>query len=216
MAEAVKTKRRYDATRRRAAARATRQALLVAAGRRFLAEGYAATTLPALAAEVGVSVETIYRQFGSKAGLLRAVHDHALLGDAPVPPYRRADAAGATEQDPHRLVARWAALAAEVAPRVAPVLLLVRAAAATDLQLRSLWDELEDRRLRRMAENAQHLVDRGQLRPGRTPDEARDVLWAYTSPDLYERLVVRQGWPIDAFERFLCDGMTGALLDPAR
>lgn len=213
--DTVKANRRYDATRRREAARATRQALLAAATRRFLADGYAATTLPALAAEVGVSVETIHKQFGGKAGLLRAVHDDALLGDAPIPPYRRADAAGATEQDPYRLIGRWAALATEVTPRVAPVLLLVRAAAATAPELRALWEDLEDRRLRRMAENARHLVDRGHLRVGCTADQARDVLWAYTSPELYERLVLRQQWQLAEYERFLRDGMIGALLENA-
>ena len=216
VADTVKANRPYDASRRQAAARATRQAIVEAALRKFMADGYAATTLPALASEIGVSVETIYKQFGSKAGLLRAVHDHALLGDRPVAPYQRADVAGATEDDPYRLIARWAALAIEVTPRVAPVLLLVRSAAAAAPELRALWDELEDRRLRRMGENAMHLVDRGHLRHGCTPGQARDVLWAYTSPELYERLVIRQHWPLDEYERFLRDGMTSALLGPNR
>ena len=216
MADAVKANRRYDATRRQQAARATRQSILIAAQERFLADGYAATTLSGLASRVGVSVETIYKQFGSKAGLLRAVHDRALLGDEPVAPYQRADEAGATEKDPYRLISRWAGLAAEVTPRVAPVLLLVRDAAATAPELRALWNELEDRRLRRMAENAQHLVDGGHLRAERTPDQARDVLWAYTSPELYERLVLRQGWPLVEYEAFLRDGMIGALLGADR
>jgi AcrR family transcriptional regulator len=165
-----------------------------------------------------VSVQSIYKAFGNKPALLKTVFDVAIAGDdEPVPMLQRAALSRVrAEPDPRRKLSLYGEFVADVSSRHVPIQLLVRAAAATDPQLRSLWDELEDRRLRRMAENAQHLVDRGQLRPGRTPDEARDVLWAYTSPDLYERLVVSQGWGLDAFERFLRDGMTGALLDPAR
>lgn len=212
----VKPVRRYDSRARREQAEARRRAVLATAERLFLADGYAATTLTDIAGSAGVSVETIYKQFGGKAGLVRAVYDRALLGDAPVPAYRRADAAGLSETDPYRLVEQWAALATEVTPRVAPVLLLVRAAGATAPELAALWDELEERRLTRMSENAQHLVDRGQLRPTCSPKQARDVLWAYTSPELYERLVVRQGWSLIEFGRFICDGMTASLLPRPR
>ncbi len=47
-----------------------------------------------------------------------------------------------------------------------------------------------------MTHNARYFVDGGHLRQGCTLEEARDVLWAYTSPELYERLVLRQGWPL--------------------
>lgn len=208
----VKRVRNYDSTRRRNDAQRRRDTVVAVAGRLFLANGYGATTLPSIAREGGVSVEFIYKQFGSKAALLRAVHDKALEGNTPVPPYQRADAAGVAELDPYRLITLWATLVAEVTPRVAPVLLLVRSAAATAPEAAALWDELEQRRLHRMAENAQHLASRGQLRPGCTPEHARDVLWAYTSPELYERLVLRQGWSTTDFGRFVRAGMTAALL----
>ena len=38
-------------------------------------------------------------------------------------------------------------------------------------------------------------VDRGLLRAEITLEEARDVLWTYSSPELYELLVIRRGWP---------------------
>jgi len=55
----VKPKRRYDSTGRQAQARRNRHAILDAAQRQFLEGGYAATTSAAVAAEVGVSVESI-------------------------------------------------------------------------------------------------------------------------------------------------------------
>ena len=87
----VKPKRRYDSTGRQAQARRNRQAILDAAQRQFLEGGYAATTIAAVAAEAGVSVETVYKAFGGKPGLVRAIYDRGLAGPEPVPAYRRAD-----------------------------------------------------------------------------------------------------------------------------
>jgi hypothetical protein len=62
--------------------------------------------------------------------------------------------------------------------------------------------------------NARHLHDRGDLRAGITLQEARDVLWVYSSPELYELLVLRQGWPLQRYGRFVAEGMIAALLPP--
>jgi DNA-binding transcriptional regulator YbjK len=70
----VKPKRRYDSTGRQAQARRSREAILDAARRQFLDAGYAATTIAAIAAEAGVSVETIYND-PDMAALLRAGND---------------------------------------------------------------------------------------------------------------------------------------------
>lgn len=63
-----------------------------------------------------------------------------------------------------------------------------------------------------MADNAQHLADRGHLRPGVTADNARDVLWLCTSPELYDLLVQRRGWTTRRFGEFVADTMNGTLL----
>src|SRR5690349_10624784 len=87
MADAVKGTRRYDSARRREQAGATRRSILEAAQRLFERDGYAATTIAAIAAEASVSQKTVYLAFESKSGLLRAVW-HLLLrgdtGDAPM------------------------------------------------------------------------------------------------------------------------------------
>src|SRR3954453_22112296 len=73
--------RRYDSTRRHQQAQQNRAAVLAAARVRFLADGYAATTLAAVATDAGVSVETIYKAFANKAGVLSALFDCAVAGD---------------------------------------------------------------------------------------------------------------------------------------
>lgn len=212
MASVVKPSRRYDASGRRAQARLTRTMVLETAQRLFLANGYAATTIAAIAAAAGVSVETIFKAFGNKPGLVRAIHERALAGDESVPTSQRSDEMQAREKDPRRVIWNWGSFAMQVMPRVAPILLLVRSAAATAPELSILWEELEGQRLKRMAHNARYFVDGGHLRQGRTLEEARDVLWAYTSPELYERLVLRQGWPLARWGQFVSDGIIAALL----
>src|SRR5215470_3620615 len=86
MPEPVKPKRRYDSTRRRAQADATRREILEAAGRLFERQGYAATTMAAVAAEAGVALKTVYVAFETKSGLLRALWNSLLRGDQGSPP----------------------------------------------------------------------------------------------------------------------------------
>ena len=93
-------KRTYDSAWRQAQARQTREALLDAARHRFLAEGFAGTTVAVIAADVGVSVDTIYKAFGGKPGLVRAICAHALAGEGAVPAETRSDALHGSETDP--------------------------------------------------------------------------------------------------------------------
>lgn len=208
----VKTHRPYDSSGRQHAAQARRLAVLEAAGRRFLREGYAATTVASVAADADVSVEMVYKAFAGKPGLVRALWDTGLAGEPPVHAEIRADAVSSTETDAEIIIANWARLASEVAPRVTPVLLLVRTAASSDADMQKLKDQLDLERLARMAHNADALAHGGHLREGVTRDEARDVLFTYSAPEIYELLVLRQGWSLDDFARFIRQGISAALL----
>jgi AcrR family transcriptional regulator len=208
----VKQKRSYDASRRRAQAHRNHARIVDGAERLFRRDGYAATTIAAIAADAEVSVDTIYKSFGGKAGLVRAIRIRALEGEGPVPAERRSDALHEGESNPQAIIQAWGALSAEVAPRVSPILLLIRDAAATDPEGRSLLEEMDADRLRRMTKNARRLRDAGHLRAGVTLAHAADVLWSFSSPELYELLVLRRGWTAKRYGRFIADAMTHALL----
>ena len=45
---------------------------------RVMADGVATVSIPAVAREAGVSVPTVYRHFGSKSGLLKALYPHLI------------------------------------------------------------------------------------------------------------------------------------------
>lgn len=203
-------KRSYDARSRQAQAERTRELLLDAARGLLLTDGYAATTMALVARACDVSVESVYKRFGGKPGLVRAVVDKALAGEGRTPAEQRSDALSAT--DPELLLRGWAQLTAEVAPRVAPILLLVRAAASHDQELFELAGELDQTRRRRMTDNAGRLAAAGQLRPGLTVEHAADVLWAYSSPELYDLLVLRSSWELPRYARFVEDGLRAHLL----
>jgi AcrR family transcriptional regulator len=212
----VKGRRPYDASRRREQARLTREQVLDVAQARFLADGYAVTTIATIAGDAGVSVDTIYKAFGGKPGLVRAIRERALVGAGPVPAEQRSDAISRAAANGYDVVAGWGQLIAEVAPRVAPILLLVRDAAVADPEMATLQRDLDDDRHRRMTDNARALHERGFLRADVGADEAADVLWLCSAPELYERLVLRRHWPIERFAAFAVTTMTSALLPPRR
>lgn len=206
------TKRAYDASRRQERAQRTRDAIVEVAERRFLREGYHATTIAAIAEDAGVSVDLIYKSFGGKPGLIRAIRSRALEGGGPVPAEQRSDALHEGELDPAEIIRGWGALLAEVSSRAAPILLLIRDAASTDDDVRALLQEMDDARLERMAVNARRLRSAGHLRRGVTLAYATDILWTYSAPELYELLVLRRGWSPDRFGRFAAEAMIDALL----
>jgi AcrR family transcriptional regulator len=211
--DAVKS-RRYDASRRRAQARRTRQAVIDTARQRFLDDGYAATTIASIASDADASPDTIYKSFGGKAGLLRAVCEDALRGAGPVPAEQRSDAMQAAATDPSALLRGLGALTAEVAPRIAPLLLLLATAAGTDASLTGLDTDLQEGRLARMTSIARTLVAKAELRAGRTVEETADILWAYSSPELYRLLVVTRGWTPERYGEFVGESLVDALLGP--
>jgi AcrR family transcriptional regulator len=210
----VKPSRAYDSARRREQASHTRAAILDVARRRFLEDGFGATTIAAIATEARVSVDTIYKAFGGKPGLVSAICQEALSGEGSVPAEIRSDAMQVAERDPRQIIRGWGALTTEVAPRVAPILLLVRAAATADPEMARLQTQLDAQRLERMTSNARNLANIGGLHEGVTPERAAEIMWTYSSPELYELLVLKRGWPVEHYGTFIADAMIAALLEP--
>src|SRR4051812_3522000 len=110
----VKKRRQYDASRRLEQARQVRETIIAAARAAFLEQGYAATTIAAIAERARVSVETVYKTFGGKPGLVRAIYERGLAGAGATPAPERSDAMSAREPDGEAIVRGWGALTAEV------------------------------------------------------------------------------------------------------
>src|SRR5215203_5838597 len=133
MMERVKS-RPYDSSRRRAQAAATRRDILEAAQRLFEPQGYAATTMAAIAAEAGVAVKTVYLAFETKSGVLRALWNLLLRGDRDDLPvaqqewYREV----VEEPDPERQLRLNARNSRMGKVRIGPLLEVIRSAAVVD------------------------------------------------------------------------------------
>ena len=214
MTGAVKSGRTYDASRRRARAQVRRNAVLAGAGELFLRDGFAATTVAAIAEHAAVSTETVYKNFGGKSGLIEALYRDALLGEGVVPAYERSEQLRG-EADPHVILRGWSRLAMEVGPRVAAVQLLVRDAALVDPALAALHARLDEDRLSRMTDNATYLHSAGHLRRGVTIQQAADLMWTVTAPETIDLLVLRRSWTPQQYADFVYETLEHALLPAA-
>ena len=210
----VKGPRRYVAPRREEQARATRWAVLTAARARFLADGFASTTVAAVAADAEVSVPTVYKLFGTKSGLAKAVFDVAIAGDDEQVAVRdRARIQRVREEtDGRRKLELYADHLVATLPEHVPLQLVILEAAGTDPEAALVWQQLQGERLRGMTMFAEHLRDGGHLRTGVSTAEARDVLWTYNSAELYRLLVIERGWSIRRFGRWVAAALIAALL----
>ena len=209
----TKVKRTYDASRRREQARARRLAVVAAARDLFEQDGFRPTTIAAIAARAGVSAESIYKSFGTKAALAKAVFDLVIAGDdEPVPVFARpAMQAVRNEPDMQRKIAMYAEGLAERQSRSARVQILIRDGRHVDDSLAPIWAKLTDEGLAGTTMLGRHLLETGQLRDGIGLDEVRDVLWNYLAIDNYERLVLTQGWTLQRYSQWLAHAITSAI-----
>ena len=218
MSERVKPVRRYDSSRREEQANQNRVRVLECARARFLEHGYAATTIAAIAADAGVSVQTIYAVFANKAGLLKVVSDVAIAGDDEPVPIAERDFIQAIIREPNarRKITMYFEHVAGTVERFIPVQLLARDAASADPAAADVWAEMRAELLTAMTQFAANLVATGQLRDGLTVDEVRDILWTYHAPELYELLVIERGWTAARYGDFIADALIAALVNGKR
>jgi AcrR family transcriptional regulator len=213
MMERVKT-RRYDSSRRRAQAAATRRDIVEAAQRLFEQQGYAATTMAAIAAEAGVALKTVYLAFETKSGVLRALWNLLLRGDQGEVPvadqswYREVLA----EPDPHRQLRLNARNSRAVKTRIAGVLKVIRNAAPVDRDIEALWQRIQTDFHANQRVIVERLAERKALRRGLGVDRATDILWTLNHPDVWQLLVAERGWAPEQYERWFGDTACSQLL----
>jgi AcrR family transcriptional regulator len=214
MAQPVKPKRRYDSTRRREQAAATRLEILEAAQRLFERDGYVATTMAAVAAEAGVALKTVYLAFETKAGLLRALWHLRLRGDeddvpiAERPWYREVLA----EPDPERQLRLGARNARQVKGRAANLMRAMRDAAGSDADSAALWRRIQDDFLANQRAVVDAIDAKGALAPGLDAARAADILWTLNHPDVWHLLVGERGWTPEEWEQWFADTACSQLL----
>jgi AcrR family transcriptional regulator len=185
-----------------------------AAYRLFMAHGYDAVTMQAIADTAGVAVQTVYYLFGSKAALLSEVEANAVLGDRPARSFR--DAPWAAElagiDDPHLLIRRFVAADTQIKSRLAAFTVAVGPALPRD-------PDSDARRRSGREEFFRFLVDRlgvlGALRPGLSERRAYDIVSVINSLHNYVELTSRHGWTAPEWEEWVAQTLTDQLLGAA-
>jgi AcrR family transcriptional regulator len=213
MSDRVK-RRRYESPRRREAAERTREAIIGAARTLFLDRGYALTTLEQVAELAGVATPTLYATFGNKRELLFSVAQTARRGDAGSTPLLERPEITRTldERDPERQIALVAGQVRRMRERTGPIARVIKLAGAGDAEIAARSAQNEQDRLGSMTTLARAIRARGSLRPGLTTAAAADVLFALTSNELYELLVLDRGWSPARYEDWLEQQLRAALL----
>jgi AcrR family transcriptional regulator len=214
MADEVKSRRRYDSTRRQEQAASTRAKIVDAAHRLFVANGYVSTSMAAIAAEAGVSLKTVYGAFETKSGVLAAVWNRLLRGDdAPVPVgqrdwYREV----LEERDPRRQLQLDARNARVTRDRLGPFLEVIRTGAASDPDVGALWERIQSEFHDNQRAIVATLAKRRALKKGLDVDAATDLLWTLNHPSVYHLLVGERGWAPERYEQWLSDVLCSQLL----
>jgi TetR/AcrR family transcriptional regulator, regulator of autoinduction and epiphytic fitness len=208
-------KRRYHSPQRQLQAELTRRKLLDAARRLFAANGYAATSLPAIAREAGVSTPTITAIFATKVGLLTALLRLVVGGDEePVllieRPWWQAMLA---EPDARRLLAIFVAHGRQIHERSADVAAIMQGAATAEPEIAAMIRQLAEGRLRDTKTVAAALAEKGALASEVTVEQAADIIWTLGSHDLYRMFVTERGWTSQQYERWLAASLIHDLLE---
>ena len=206
-------KRVYRSPLREEQARRTRAAVLDAAGACFLDRGYAATTMRDIATRADVSVQTVFGQ-GSKASLLLACVDRAVVGDDEAVPLagREPFVRFVTAPDLDGKLAALGEIARRYIPQTLPMVWVFADAAAGDAEIAEAWADYEQRRrtdVRTMVAALEPWLRR-DLDVGR----ATDIYWAFFSDAPARSLIGGVGWTVDQVADLLVDALRRLLLDP--
>ena len=189
--------------------------MVEAARRLFLESGYPATTMAQIAEESGVPPATVYRLFGSKRGILKAVLDVAFGGDDEAiefqhrPEVQDAFAAGTLERcwmpsrtcsavsctEPARCSTSWR-------PR----------RSSTTRRLRC-WRSPAGNATRDRAASCATSPAARRCGPESPRAAAADIVYTVMSPEVYRILTVERGWSEDEYEAWLARTLRTQLLD---
>jgi len=207
-----RVKREYRSLVRERQAGDTRKRIVEAAQRLLRREGYAGTTIEAIAQEAQVSAPSVYAIFKSKTGILKELVDQAGFG----PDYESAVQRALSASDPVVRLRLAAPIARGIHESQSAILDLLRGAGVVAPELARLERQKEDQRYERQEGSVAFLRSSGKLRAGLDYATARDIFWALTGRDLYRMLVRERGWPADKYEDWLADTLVDSMVGPQR
>lgn len=201
-----KPPRAYSSANREQHAEQTRQRMIDAARKLFLALGFDRTTIDAVAIEAGVSKPTVYAAFKSKRGLVAEILNRARFG----PGYGQLVKQAMTESDPEARVRMAARISRQVYDSERSEMELLRGAGVVSPDLSD--EQREQNRYVLQKKLIDFLSEAGRLRKDLDHTTARDLLYVLTARDLYRQFVVVRGWDPVKYEQWLADTLVLLLM----
>lgn len=198
-------KRKYDATSRRATAAATRERICATAEELFLRDGYARTSIRAVAKAATVAEATVYLAFATKAALLDAVIVRATRDN----PSESLDAVAAGP--PQKVLPRLAFANAVLMARAGRLIALGESATLMDAELRPMRERAHRDLRAAFRAIADRIDESGLLRVD--AQDATDTIYAIASETTYLRMTEGAGFSTDRYARWLTDTLGATLLD---
>jgi AcrR family transcriptional regulator len=180
----------------------------------FLARGYAGATMRAIATEAGVSVPTLELAFATKARLLQAAIDVAIVGDdESVPVLDRSWTQAARQaRNPDDLLAVVASVIGPAQARSAGLVLAVFEGSSTDAELASVSVQMIEQRSTTAGWIVDALAEKTNLREELSRNDAVETLWLLMDPAVFERLVHRRRWTVEHYQEWFARSVRRLLI----
>jgi AcrR family transcriptional regulator len=194
--------------RRAIQAEQTRGEILSAARHQFAEKGYAATSLKEIAAEAGVSIQTVYDSVGSKSDLVRRLNDlidaEAEIGEiaATLP----------NETDPRRLARIPAVITRRIAERCGDLVRAGLDAARAEPDLIYVVEEGGRRHIAGARFVTERLAALDALDPRLNVDDASVTVAALADVRVALLLIDQHGFEPDQVEQWIADMISRAVL----
>lgn len=157
---------------------------------------------------------TVEALFGTKANLLKAAIDVAIVGDdEPVAVLDRPWAWAAGNADSlEEFLSQTAEVLAAAQQRAAGLVLAVFEGSSRDADLAALKDQITAQREATAAWIVRGMTRLAQLRPGCGAEEAVDVAWLLMDPAVFTRLTRERHWTVARYQGWAADALARLLV----
>ena len=183
----------------------TEQRILTAATELFLADGYVATTLEAVAKRAQVGARTVYLRFGTKAALFKRVVDVAIVGDTEPVDVLGRDwmQAALTAPTAAERIAASAAAARQIMERTGALFAVAQQAAAVEPLIAAQWQLGREQTRYAHAVFWTRMAEDGLLDPVLDLDWLIDTSTILAAAETYLLITRLTNWGLDAYQDWL-------------
>jgi len=188
----------------------TEERIVAAATELFLAEGYLATTLAAVARRARVGARTVYVRFGTKVALFKRVIDVAIVGDTEAVDVlgRARSRTPFTASTAAARIAAFAAGGRQIMERTGALFAVAQQAAAVEPLIAGFWQQGREQTRHVHAEFWARMAADDLLGADTDLDWLIDTTTLLGAAETYLLITRMLGWGLDTYQDWLVTTMT--------